>query len=159
MDRVVSLGRIGITSNCTVTFFSRLRGVGLVRTCLGSGRVQIASRSVAGQCETNAIGVVHLVKLTLLLGMTKKGKVPTVPPTTRSRPHVVPPRGAGAGVGNSALLTPLDVMTKEDFSKYETKEEKKKLGEEEHWRQCQREENRCILSKSRSMSTIWSSKR
>ena len=91
-----------------------------------------------------------------------------MPPTTSSRPHVVPPRGAppGVGVGNSALLTPLDVdksaedmvktltlvqdvMTKEDFSKYEKmvmlpppkREEKKKLREEEVWRQCHKEEN------------------
>ena len=53
--------------------------VGLVRMCLVSGRVQIASRSVAGQCEPNACGVVHLLLLALLLGMTTKGKVPKAP--------------------------------------------------------------------------------
>ena len=41
--------------------------VGLVTTCLGSGRVQIASRSVAGKCESSATGVVLLVMLTLSL--------------------------------------------------------------------------------------------
>ena len=41
--------------------------VGLVITCLGSGRVQYASRSVAGQCELSATGVVLLVMLTLSL--------------------------------------------------------------------------------------------
>ena len=50
-----------------------------MRTCLGSGRVQIASRSVVGRCEINATGVVHLVMLTPLLGMTK-GKDPKGPP-------------------------------------------------------------------------------
>ena len=50
-----------------------------MRTCLGSGRVQIASRSAAGRCEPNPTGVVHLVMLTLLLGMTTKGKVPKAP--------------------------------------------------------------------------------
>ena len=42
---------------------------------LGSGRVQYASRSVAGQCVSSATGVVPLVMLTLSLSMTKKGKV------------------------------------------------------------------------------------
>ena len=90
-----------------------------------------------------------------------------MPPTTSSRPHVVPPRGGPprAGVGDPPLTIPPDVakssedlvkalkllqtvMTKEDFSKYEKlvlpppkKEEKKKLREEEFWRQCQKEEN------------------
>ena len=41
--------------------------VGLVTTGLGSGRVQFASRSVAGQCESCATGVVLLVMLTLSL--------------------------------------------------------------------------------------------
>ena len=79
----------------------------------------------------------------------------SVPPTTSSRPHVVPPRGGppGAGVGDpppptppaaaqpsedmvKALLLLQNVMTKEDFSKYEKlvlpppkKEGKKKLRE------------------------------
>ena len=78
VNHSLSLESLGITSSCTVSFFSRLRG-GLVTTCLGSGRVQIASRSVAGQCEPNATGVVHLVMLTLPLGMTKKGKVLRAP--------------------------------------------------------------------------------
>ena len=62
VNHSLSLESLGITSNCTVSFFSRHRG----------GRVQIASRSVAGQCESNATGVVHLVMLTLPLGMTKR---------------------------------------------------------------------------------------
>ena len=45
--------------------------VGFVRTCLGSGRAQIASRS--------ATGVVNLGTMTLLLGMPRKGKVPRAP--------------------------------------------------------------------------------
>ena len=139
----------------------------------------IALRSVAGRCEPNATGVVHLVMLTLL--ERQKGKGPkgplgrappkgpsSVPPSTSSRPHVVPPRGGppGAGVGDpppptppagtqssedmvKALLLLQTVMTKEDLSKYEKlvpppppkKEEKKKLREEELWRQCQKEES------------------
>ena len=144
MDHALSLETLGITSNCTVSLLSRLR-VGLVRTCLGSGRVQIASRSVAGQCEPNATGVVHLVMLALLFGMTKKGKVPRAPWVVllcRPRPALgrmlcrfaVPRPRLGVG---SALLPLLkmstkstedmvkalkllqDVMTKEDFSRYE----------------------------------------
>ena len=96
----------------------------------------------------------------------------SVPPTTSSRPHVVLPppltRGGppGAGVGDPPLPTPpavtqssedkvkalkllQNVMTKEDFSKYENmflppppkKEEKKKLREEELWRKCKKEES------------------
>ena len=79
----------------------------------------------------------------------------------------MPPRETqlGAGVGSAPLPTPpdankffedmvktlkllQDVMTKEDFSKFEKmvmspppkKEEMKKLREEELWRQCQKEE-------------------
>ena len=102
-------------------------------TCLGSGRVQIASRSVAGQCEPNATGVVHLVMLTLLLGMTKKGKLTkgpvgrappkgpsSLPLTTSNRPHVVLPRGSppGAGVGDPPPPIALDaIKSTEDMVK------------------------------------------
>ena len=87
--------------------------VGLVRTCLGSGRVQITSRSVAGWCESNAIGVVHQVTVTLLLGMTKrekshKGPLSTPPDANKSAEDMV-----------KALKLLQDVTTKEDFSKYE----------------------------------------
>ena len=90
--------------------------------CLGSGRVQFASRNVAGQCALSATGVVLLVKLTPIPVSDKKGKSPkgplgrappkgpsSVPPTTSSRPHVVPPRGGGppgAGVGDPPPPSP-----------------------------------------------------
>ena len=72
-----------------------------------------------------------------------------------------------------ALKLLQSVMTEEDFSKYEKmvmppppkKEERVKVREEELWRQCQKEEHlrksryRCISSKLKSMSTIWSSRK
>ena len=86
--------------------------------------------------------MVNLETMILLLGMPRKGKALrglwVVPPTVSDRPHVVPPRGAppGAGVGSAPSPVPQDVnkptehmvkalkllqnvMTKEDFSKYE----------------------------------------
>ena len=110
------------------------------------GALQIASRNVAGQCEPNATGVVHLVMLTLLLGNDKKGKVPKAPwvdpVLCRPRPAlgrmlcrlVVPRPGPVWEIPLSptpleadkstedmvkALKLLQDVMTKEDFSKYE----------------------------------------
>ena len=62
VDHSLSLESLGITSPSSPGFV-----VGLVITCLGSGRVQYASRSVAGQRESSAIGVVLLVMLTLSL--------------------------------------------------------------------------------------------
>ena len=75
VNHSLSLESLGITSNCTVSSYL----VGLVTMCLGSGRVQIVSRSVAGQCESSATSAVHLVMLTLSLGITKKGKVLKAP--------------------------------------------------------------------------------
>ena len=45
VDHALSLETLGIASNCTVSFFLRLRK----KMCLGSGRARIASRSVAGR--------------------------------------------------------------------------------------------------------------
>ena len=49
VGHALSLETLGITSNCTVSFFLRLRGGSRERICLGSGRARIASRSVAGR--------------------------------------------------------------------------------------------------------------
>ena len=81
--------------------------VGLVTKCLGSGCVQYASRSVAGQCEPNATGAVLLVKLTLSLSMTKKRKGPQGPlgRAPPKGPSSVPPflTGVVAGTEGSSL--------------------------------------------------------
>ena len=143
--------------------------VGLVTTCLGSGRVQIALRSVAGQCGSSATGVVHLVMLTLPQRRTEKGKVLKAPwvvllrnDLALCRPlpavdHMWSPRVEARLRQELGILLPpflrmlpshlQTVMTKEDFSKYEKlvmppppkKEEEKKLREEVLWRQCQKE--------------------
>ena len=133
VNHSLSLESLGITSNCAVSFFSRLRGgsrdnVPGQWTCS-----RVASRSVAAQREPNAARVVHLAMLTLPLGMTTKGKGPngplgralpkgpsSVPPTTSNRPHVVHPRGGPhrAGVEDPPLPIPLDaIKSSEDMVK------------------------------------------
>ena len=167
--------------NCTVSFFSQLRG---------GSRENVPGQWTCSNCFAERCWPVRIKCYqcgaprnsdSAPWNDKKKGKGPkgplgrappkgpsSAPPTTSTRPHVVPPRGAppGAGVGNSPPPTPpdankstedmvkalkllQDVMTKEDFSKYEKmvmspppkKEERKKLREEELWRQCQKEEN------------------
>ena len=204
VNHSLSLESLGISSNCTESFFSRLRG---------GSRENVSGQWTCSNCFAERCWPVR-TKCYWCGGPPTADSAPwndnkwkgpkgplgrappkgpsSVPPTTSTRPHVVPPRGAppGAGVGNSPHPTPLDankstedmvkalkhlqdIMTKEDFSKCEKmvlppppkKEERKKLREEELWRQCQTEENlkknkyRCTLSKSRSMNTIWNSKR
>ena len=120
-----------------------------MNTCLGSGRVRIASRKVAGQYEQKATGAGNQEAPPPPWKRKCKGKgkgerpqgplgqqPPAPAPTVSDRQHqVVPPRSPpGAGVGLppapeappsedmvQALKRLQSVMTPEDFSKYEKK--------------------------------------
>ena len=167
VDHSLSLESLGVFPNCTVSFFSRLRG---------GSRDNVPGQWMCSMCFAERCWPVrnkcyqcgaprHADSVPL---NDKKGRGPkgplgrappkgpgSVPPTASTRPHVVPPRGGppGAGVGDPPPPIPPDavkssedmvkalkllqnVMSKEDFSKYEKmlmpsppkKEEKKKLG-------------------------------
>ena len=150
VDHSLSLESLGVTSNCTVSFFSRLRG-GSRDNVLGQWTCSIcfAERCCPVRIKCYRCGAPRHADS--VPWNDKKGKGPkgllgrappkgpsSVPPTTSNRPHVVPPRGGppGAGVGDPPLPIPPDatkssedmvkalkllqnVMTKEDFSKYE----------------------------------------
>ena len=179
VDHSLSLECIGIVPDCTVSFFFRLRG---------GSRDNVPGQWTCSNCQAERCWPVRVKcyrcgaprSADPIPFTEKKGKGPkgplgrapprgpsSVPPTTSSKPHVVPPRGSGppgAGVGDpppptppaaappseemvKALLLLQNVMSKEDFSKYEKlvlpppkKEEKKTLREEELWRRCQTEE-------------------
>ena len=90
-----------------------------MKTCLGSGRVRIASRKVAGQYEQSAIDAGNQEEMLLLrLGMVRVRAKPAgaVPPTVSDRQlQVVPPRVLpGAGVASppsSEAPTSEDMVT------------------------------------------------
>ena len=148
LDLRSTLWFCGITDGCTVHVHCRLRGE---VACLGSGRVHNASRNGKGDI---AVGP---------LGRKPPPTAGSVPPTTRE-PQVVPPRGPpGAGVGSppipetppsppseelvKALQLLLNVLTPEDFSKYEKKlvppkqQERVKLRERELLEAVERQAN------------------
>ena len=105
VDHSLSLERIGITSNCTVSFFSRLRG---------GSRDNVPGQWTCSFCFAERCWPVRVKcyrcgnprQADPILFNDKKGKGPKGPlgrappkgpssvlPTTSSRPHVVPQRG------------------------------------------------------------------
>ena len=120
VDHSLSLECIGITPNCTVSFFFRLRG---------GSRDNVPGQWTCSFCFAERCWPVRVKcyrcgtprQAEPIPFNDKKGKGPkgplgrappkgpsSVPPTTSSRPHVVPPRGGppGAGVGDPPPPTP-----------------------------------------------------
>ena len=129
VNHSLSLESLGITSNCTVSFFSRLRG---------GSRENVPWQWTCSNCLAERCWPVRTTccrcgaprQADSALGNDKKGKGPkgplgrapprgpsSVPPTTSTRPHVVPPRWTppGAGVGKSPPPTPLNANRSTEF--------------------------------------------
>ena len=131
VNHSLSLESLGITPNCTVSFFSRLRG-GSRENVAGAVDVfkLLCGALLSGANHTLPVWCTSSCRL-CSLGMTKKGKDPQRPPgscssegtqlcaaTTSNRPHVVPPRGGPpwAGVGDPPLPIPPKIL--DDFLFY-----------------------------------------
>ena len=121
VDHSLSLECIGITPNCTVSFFFRLRG---------GSRDNVPGQWTCSNCHAERCWPVRIkcyrcgaprpadpIPVTEKKGKGPKGPLgrappkgpSSVPPTTSSKPHVVPPRGGGppgAGVGDPPPPTP-----------------------------------------------------
>ena len=122
VDHALSLETLGITSNCSVSFFLRLRGGSRENvpgqwTCTNCfaercwpARVR---RYRCGELRDNDSAPWNAKK-----GKGQKGPLgrapSSVPPTVSDRPHVVRPRGAppGAGVGSAPSPIPHEDMVK-----------------------------------------------
>ena len=127
LNHSLSLESLGITSNCTVSFFPRLRG---------GSRDNVPGQWTCSNCLAERCWPVRTKcyrcgaprHADSAPWNDKKEKVPEAPWVSCSseitqccaahvhRPHVVPPRGAPpvAGVGNLPLPTPLDAKSNED---------------------------------------------